>query len=160
MVALGVIVLDEFAQEIAEVLVAPPCSTAARLQSAALLTKDSRALEEGHGCSVERKRSRFCFHPDRSSRGESPQFFFRAVEAGFHVVQIQFYYFAFRPLADVLDVEAHADLGSERVVIDIIPPQVQLEGEEHFEHVGIEARSSTSRIGCVPRPARGLHEAR
>jgi len=35
--------------------------------------------------------------------------------------------------------------GAERVVIDIIPPEVQLEGEENFEHVGVEGRDVLER---------------
>ena len=35
--------------------------------------------------------------------------------------------------------------GTERVVIDIIPPEVQLEGEENFEHVGVEGRDVLER---------------
>lgn len=35
--------------------------------------------------------------------------------------------------------------GTERVVIDIIPHEVQLQGEDNFEHVGVEARDVLER---------------
>jgi transposase len=35
--------------------------------------------------------------------------------------------------------------GAERVIIDTIPPEVQLEGEENFEHVGVDGRDVLER---------------